>query len=755
MHQDHPALARRAKRSHLWVLPPLALGFASTLAPACLSRPIAPQDSHLTFGYAERFTQSRVDKIDILLTIDDSASMKDKQELLARAVPDLVDSLANPACVDEDGAVVLRPATPLSDCPAASFREFEPILDIHVGVISTSLGLRGANNGAGCSNDESHLLSRTEGGGTVPTYDGAGFLAWDPARQLEPPGTGDPAALRADLEAMVRGVGEVGCGYEAQLESWYRFLVDPEPYATIERKQVGQGVVTVPTGVDGELLTQRHAFLRPDSLVAVVLLSDENDCSFIAEGQGYFTAEPNSLYKLKARAECAQDANDPCCASCGFAPAACPADPSCSEPLSPDHTRIGYSCFDQKRRFGTDFLYRIDRYVQGLTSTTIPNSAGELVDNPLLVSTHDGARYERPRDRVFLAGIVGVPWQDIARLGGAGTPDLGAGLMSATELRDEGRWDVILGDPASGKRPTDPHMWAQIEERTGTNPVTGEPLAASSAAADADPINGHEWNAAENPVGELQYACIFDLPPAEWIPQGPDCGSAQQAPTWRTPLCQAADGTYDQTQRRAKAYPGLRELEVLRGIEEHAIVASICPAEPVDTTALDYGYRPAIGALVERLKEQLKDPCLQRTFSPDDQGQVGCLIIEGRATNGACDCSGAARSDVPADAQSAVDAALTDPASQALGLDCFCVIDQLEGDALAVCQNVLGDVLATGDGAPVDGWCYVDATTVPPTGNPQLVSHCPATQERTIRFVGDGEVANDGVLFIRCQQSAN
>jgi hypothetical protein len=28
---------------------------------------------------------------------------------------------------------------------------------------------------------------------------------------------------------MVVGAGQIGCGYEAQLESWYRFLVDPTP----------------------------------------------------------------------------------------------------------------------------------------------------------------------------------------------------------------------------------------------------------------------------------------------------------------------------------------------------------------------------------------------------------------------------------------------------------------------------------------------------------------------------------------------
>ena len=32
---------------------------------------------------------------------------------------------------------------------------------------------------------------------------------------------------------MVIGVDQVGCGYEMQLESVLRFLVDPDPYETL------------------------------------------------------------------------------------------------------------------------------------------------------------------------------------------------------------------------------------------------------------------------------------------------------------------------------------------------------------------------------------------------------------------------------------------------------------------------------------------------------------------------------------------
>src|SRR5262245_58518689 len=71
-------------------------------AGGCLSRPVEPQDTRTTATIVERLTQSAVDKIDILLAIDNSRSMADKQEILVQAVPKLVGRLISPLCVKED-----------------------------------------------------------------------------------------------------------------------------------------------------------------------------------------------------------------------------------------------------------------------------------------------------------------------------------------------------------------------------------------------------------------------------------------------------------------------------------------------------------------------------------------------------------------------------------------------------------------------------------------------------------------------------
>jgi hypothetical protein len=111
---------------------------AATGAVGCLDRPIEPIDVRTTVTIVEKLQQSSVDKIDLVLGIDNSRSMADKQSILALAIPDLVKGLVNPRCLDENGVPAqTQPAYPTEECPAGTNREFEPILDIHIGVTPT------------------------------------------------------------------------------------------------------------------------------------------------------------------------------------------------------------------------------------------------------------------------------------------------------------------------------------------------------------------------------------------------------------------------------------------------------------------------------------------------------------------------------------------------------------------------------------------------------------------------------------------
>src|SRR5438445_13843434 len=96
-----------------------------------------------------------------------------------------------------------------------------------------------------------------------------------------------------------------------------------------------------------------------------------------------------------------------------------------------------------------------------------------------------------------------------------------------------------------------------------------------------------------------------------------DCGD----PANDNPLCDPSNKT---TQVRAKAYPALRELSALRGLGPKGVVASACPKQVTDASAADYGYRPAVNAILERLTGKVggQDQCLPRAFPVDKLAQV-------------------------------------------------------------------------------------------------------------------------------------
>ncbi|WP_437589458.1 hypothetical protein [Sorangium sp. So ce1000] len=776
----------------------------------CLSRPIAANKPRSTSTIVERLTQSSVDKIDILLAIDNSGSMADKQDILSTAIPDLVKGLVNPRCVHKTGA--MPPTTvgsPNADCPTDFKREFEPVKDIHIGIISSSLGGHGS---AACqatvspSNvDMAHLLARKDESSTqndIPTYLNRGFLAWDPDQKLAgQPKTPDAEDGEADIEtdsnadlnntslvgqlrAMVKGTGQTGCGFEAQLESVYRFLADPEPYNTI--KIENNSIVL--DGIDEVVRNQRAQFLRPSSLLAVIMLTDENDCSIRDEAKNYLVAETGQNFHLwRPRSECANDPGNKCCRSCSQDQKGCPEDEACTgvdgqvARLTKEEDPVNSRCWDQKRRFGFDFLYPIDRYRRGFTEARVPNRKGELVPNPIFsdLDEKDGDSNIRDPGLVFFAGIVGVPWQDIARQNADGDPDLLNGLnqegepvggfknadeLSAPLLDFSSSWDLILGDPAKYQAPKDPFMVESMKPRSGTNPITGDTIVGPQETG-WNGINGREYTIPENSSGDLQYACIFDLP-ADAVKS---CDGTMQSCDCRTvdgqasdnPLCRpgAGNGQEDPaprstTQIKAKAYPGLRELQLIRELGPQGIVGSVCPRQLTNDGAADYGYRPAIGAIIDRLKTVLGGQCLPRTLTPDDDQQVSCLILEARNSQGQCNCADPmtpGRTEVTGTHLPAKKEVLSLDIAKASGWDCVCEIQQLEGqqpgEPAYECRNHVDDNVESG-GQPVHGWCYIDPSIR--LGDATIVADCPSTEQRKIRFTGKGEAQQGATLFITC-----
>lgn len=553
-------------------------------------------------------------KVDLLLTVDNSISMAEKQKLFAKTLPELLTRLVNPFCINGQGKLVARVASPSDVCPVGSQREFAPLRDLNVGVITTSLGAHGSGSGKYdvCTqpndDDHAHLVGLQRPG--LASYDGRGFLKWDPDGLASPPGASDMAAFAQSLEAMIVSAGEAGCGYEAPLEAIYRFLIDPEPPLSVELDAATNRTKKV--GIDQELLKQRADFLRPDSSVAVLLLTDENDCSIQDEGYGWLVTRGDHMYR--STSACLANPNDPCCQSCGesMAHAGCPAitaDPECQQGtfLPPERDDLNLRCFAQKRRFGFDLLYPIARYVSGFGGKDVPDQQGNLVPNPLF---HRAGR-DRDPSLFSFAVLAGVPWQDLAT-----TESLsGASLeyMTATQLQSEARWSIILGDLASNSQPLDPLMRESVEPRSGENPITHDPLAPSSSLDPSENAsNGHE----QVNVGDrdLQYSCTFALPEPILCDQaaasaGRGCDCFSEELSHNRPVCNPpGGGAAATTQYGGKAYPPLRTLGVAKALGPRSVLGSICAKNTHDEEQPDFGYRPLFGALGRRIAETLVKP---------------------------------------------------------------------------------------------------------------------------------------------------
>ena len=89
---------------------------------------------------------------------------------------------------------------------------------------------------------------------------------------------------------------------------------------------------------------------------------------------------------------------------------------------------------------------------------------------------------------------------------------------------------------------------------------------------------------------------------------------------------------------------------------------------------------------------------------------------------------------------------------------CFCEIQQFgdktpedpdDLDDLKACQTDLTEPVNSDvtDG-DLSGWCYIDGEAG--IGDEELVSKCPDTEKRIIRFTGEAEAQAGATLFITC-----
>ncbi|MCS6857241.1 MAG: hypothetical protein NZM37_05980 [Sandaracinaceae bacterium] len=233
---------------------PLFFSVFAFLCNACLERELGPVTPCTRSAVGQTIQITPVDTVDLLLMVDNSGSMREEQMKLTREIPRIVRILAS-GDLDEDGR-----------------EDFTPVRSMHVGIISSDMG-SGPVTGIGTCRpglgDDGRLLNR------CPTGDGTTIFRFDRGM--------DPNAF-AETIRCASTLGITGCGFEQQLEavlkalspsspqSWTRPNYQPPRFVApdgITQNQVGHG--------DGA----NRGFIRENSVLAILMLTDEEDCSLM------------------------------------------------------------------------------------------------------------------------------------------------------------------------------------------------------------------------------------------------------------------------------------------------------------------------------------------------------------------------------------------------------------------------------------------------------------------------------------------
>jgi hypothetical protein len=254
-----------------------AVAALGAVAIGCIDRPVAKVETRTQSGVSEEVRNEAIDKVDLLLEVDNSGSMRENQANIMQQFGLMINTLTNPPCRSRS-----NPAAPPHTCDPNNMddvRAYPAVKDLHVGVISSDLGTPGSSV-PGCANSDlgdDGLLNPIRYGQAL-----ADHLPWMPRRgDPAPPGfrpadctnrdqfpsfitftsgVTDPAMFEHDFKCNA-GLYVNGCGLEQQLEAVWRALVWHDP-----RERAGNN-------------DPNRGFIRDDALLAIVLLTDEEDGS--------------------------------------------------------------------------------------------------------------------------------------------------------------------------------------------------------------------------------------------------------------------------------------------------------------------------------------------------------------------------------------------------------------------------------------------------------------------------------------------
>ncbi|MBN1769654.1 MAG: hypothetical protein JXB32_00215 [Deltaproteobacteria bacterium] len=251
--------------SRLFPAPPpwaACIAFAALVAaPGCFDRDLAGVEPGTTTGVTVNIEQLGVVRVDLVVLVDNSGSMLQEQEALTARFPELIRELIDPALDPDTG----RPTHP-------------PVEDLNLGVISSDMGVAGRTDVNTCQANPvvgDDGCFRTTPSTVVPGCGSSytGFLRRNPDNAA----TYDADRMAQDFTCLAT-LGTDGCGFEQQLKALRKAL-------------------TV-NAADGGC---NRGFLRDDSLLGLIVVSDEDDCSVAAEHPEMFDPDPAALGHLNLR----------------------------------------------------------------------------------------------------------------------------------------------------------------------------------------------------------------------------------------------------------------------------------------------------------------------------------------------------------------------------------------------------------------------------------------------------------------------
>ncbi len=242
--------------------------FAVYFLLSCTRRDLRALTPCTVSGVVENIQVNTVDKIDLLVVIDDSGSMDVEQSSLGAGLPRLIRALTS-GDLDQD-----------------SVQDFPPASDIHVAVVTTDMGTGGVFSASGSGCETQPDLGEDAIFQTTPGSNAPGTCASSFPSVLNFDGSvDDPDTFASEVECLVRR-GTEGCGLEHQLEVALKAMTPST--SSLRFRGASQSSVT------GHGDTLNDGFLREDALLVTLVVSDEEDCSVQTSEMNLFHPEQDN-----------------------------------------------------------------------------------------------------------------------------------------------------------------------------------------------------------------------------------------------------------------------------------------------------------------------------------------------------------------------------------------------------------------------------------------------------------------------------